>query len=106
MLTCEAVLAEASYLLTERADLPPEKILALFQRRVIRASFRLEEHAAAVEHLLHKYADQNIRLADACLVRMSEFNRDCKVFTLDTQEFRIYRRFERQVIPLIAPDRE
>jgi len=41
---------------------------------------------------------------DACLVRMSELKRDSGVFTLDKPEFQVYRRFERQVIPLVAPD--
>jgi hypothetical protein len=45
-----------------------------------------------------------MQLADACIVRMSELKRDCRVFTLDQQEFRVYRRFERQVIPLVAPE--
>ena len=44
-----------------------------------------------------------MQLADACLVRMSELKRDCRVFTLDKTEFQVYRRFERQVIPLVAP---
>jgi hypothetical protein len=45
-----------------------------------------------------------MQLADACLVRMSELTRDCRVFTLDGEDFRVYRRFERQVIPLVAPE--
>jgi predicted nucleic acid-binding protein len=53
--------------------------------------------------LLEKYQDQEMELADACLVRMAELKRDCRVFTLDKAEFQIYRRFERQVIPLIMP---
>jgi hypothetical protein len=36
-------------------------------------------------------------------VRMSELKRDCRVFTLDTQDFQTYRRFDRQVIPLVTP---
>lgn len=103
LLTCEAVIAEAAYLLQERAGLPPEKILALFERKVISVSFCLGEHAAPVGRLLERYRDQEMQLADACLVRMSELKRDCRVFTLDAGEFRIYRRFERQVIPLVAP---
>ena len=103
MLTCEAVLAEAAYLLREHAGLPGEKILALFERKVITVPFCLEAHAGSVAHLLEKYHDQEMQLADACLVRMSELKRDCRVFTLDKQEFRVYRRFERQVIPLVAP---
>jgi predicted nucleic acid-binding protein len=39
---------------------------------------------------------------DACLVTMTEAKRDCRLLTLDS-DFRIYRRFERQAIPLIAP---
>jgi predicted nucleic acid-binding protein len=104
MLTCEAVLAEAAWLLQTHAGLPPAKLLALFERGILSAPFRLEEHAGPVARLLERYRDQQMQLADACLVRMSELRRDCRVFTLDAREFRIYRRFERQVIPLVAPD--
>ncbi len=104
MLTCEAVLAEAAYLLQERAGLTPDKLLALFERGIISVPFRLDEHAALLARLLERYRDQEMQLADACLVRMSELKRDCRVFTLDTSEFRVYRRFERQIIPLAAPD--
>jgi len=45
-----------------------------------------------------------MHLADACLVRMSELKRNCRVFTLDKQDFQVYRRFERHVIPLVAPE--
>ena len=104
LLTCESVLAEATYLLHEHAGLPGHKVLALFERKVIETPFRLEEHASPVAHLLEKYRDQGMQLADACLVRLSELRRDCRVFTLDKGEFQVYRRFERQVIPLVAPD--
>jgi predicted nucleic acid-binding protein len=103
MLTCEAVVAEAAYLLQERAGLPPERLLALFERGIISVPFRLAEHAAPVARLLERYRHQQMQLADACLVQMSELKRDSRVFTLDKQEFQIYRRFERQVIPLVAP---
>jgi uncharacterized protein len=104
LLTCEAVLAEAAYLLREHAGLAVEKVLALFERKVIHAPFCLEDQAGPVAHLLAKYKDQEMQLADACLVRMSELNRDCRVFTMDRLDFQVYRRFERQVIPLVAPD--
>ena len=106
MLTCDAVLTEAAYLLQEHAGLAPEKILALFERKVISVPFHLEEHAVSVARLLERYRDQGMQLADACLVRMSEVKRDCRVFTLDKEDFQVYRRFERQVIPLMAPDVE
>ena len=42
-------------------------------------------------------------LADACLVRMTELHRDCCVLTTDA-DFKIYRRFSRQVIPCLFPE--
>ena len=54
MLTCEAVLAEAAYLLREHARLPSERLLALFERKVITVPFALEEHVGPVAHLLDR----------------------------------------------------
>jgi predicted nucleic acid-binding protein len=104
LVSCEAVLAEATYLLQEHAGLRPEKVMALVERKVITAPFRLEDHAGPVARLLAKYHDQQMQLADACLVRMSELTRESRVFTVDREDFRVYRRFERQIIPLVAPE--
>ncbi len=103
LLSCEAVMAEAAYLLETHAGLDPAKILALVERRVISLPFSLEQNAAPVARLLERYRDQEMQLADACLVRMSELKRDCRVLTIDKKEFQIYRRFERQLIPMVAP---
>jgi hypothetical protein len=35
---------------------------------------------------------------------MSELKRNCRIFTLDKQDFQVYRRFERQVIPVVTPE--
>jgi hypothetical protein len=43
-------------------------------------------------------------LADACLVRMSELTPDCRIFTIDRQDFSVYRRFRNKVIPAVFPD--
>jgi hypothetical protein len=51
-----------------------------------------------------KYHDQGMQLAAACLVRMSELKRDCRIFILDRRDFQVYRRFDRQVIPLVIPE--
>jgi predicted nucleic acid-binding protein len=53
--------------------------------------------------LMLKYQDQPMDLADASLVRMSELETDCEVFTVDRNDFQVYRRFGRQEIPIIAP---
>ena len=43
-----------------------------------------------------------LSFADACVVRMTENIADSKVFTLD-EDFSVYRKLGRQMIPLIAP---
>jgi predicted nucleic acid-binding protein len=104
LLTCEPVLAEACYLLSEHARLSPHHVLALVERGLVAVHFRIEEHIVALSRLLEKYRDQDMQLADACLVRMSEEIRDCRVFTTDRDDFSVYRRNGRQVIPLVSPD--
>jgi predicted nucleic acid-binding protein len=51
---------------------------------------------------LERYANLPMSFADACLVRMSEIERDCIIFTTD-RDFLTYRRNRRQAIPLISP---
>ena len=80
-------------------------MLELIKRGVVAVPFQVTEHSAAVLRLLDKYADQNMQLAYACLARMSEISRSSCVFTIDQKDFSVYRRFERRVIPLVAPSR-
>jgi predicted nucleic acid-binding protein len=51
---------------------------------------------------MRRYADTPMSLADACLVRLSELNSDCRLLTVDS-DFKRYRRHSRQMIPLLAP---
>jgi predicted nucleic acid-binding protein len=103
LLTCEGTIAEATYLLKD-AGVPAWDVLELLEREIIIIHFDLETSINRVLSLMKKYADTPMDFVDACLVAMTEEKRDCKLFTLDS-DFRIYRRFERQMIPLIAPDK-
>jgi predicted nucleic acid-binding protein len=102
LVTCEAVLTEALHLLRK---VPPShaKLLALWERELLRIKFSAEREKEAVRKLLHRFEGVPISLADACLVRMSEIHSNCAVWTLDS-DFRIYRRSGRQSIPLVMPD--
>jgi len=102
LLTCEAVLAEACFLLR---DLPggARAVMELLERHAVVLSFSLEDHSPAVARLLAKYADVPMSLADACLVRMAEVHPRSTVLTLDS-DFRIYRKSNRQVVPAILPE--
>ena len=101
LVTCEAVLAELCFLLSE----VPKGILAVQGNLVSGAwtlDFSLKDEYARVLALMEVYSDQPMSLADGCLVRMSEMRGDSRVFTLD-RHFQVYRRNRRQVIPMITP---
>lgn len=104
LLTCEAVLSEAAYLL--RA-LPAggERVMDLVTRGVLRIAFDLEQESAAVGRLLRRYGSVPMDLADACLVRLSELHADSSVLTIDSEFRDVYRRNGRQVIPTLSPGR-
>jgi predicted nucleic acid-binding protein len=101
VLTCEAVLSEACFLL-RHTPRGPDAVLELVNRGLLRIEFCLADHVAALRKLLVKYKSVPISLADACLVRMSDLEADMAVVTLDS-DFRVYRRLGRQQIPLVAP---
>lgn len=101
LLTTEPILTEACFLL-QRGTGHPAVILRAVQRGILQIAFDVETEAAALETLIERYADVPMSLADASLVRLSELQRDSRVFTLD-RDFQRYRRHGRQVIPLIAP---
>ena len=102
MVTCDAVLSEACFLL-RRVRGGPDAVLELVARGLLVPSFRVDAELAPIRKLMTKFANVPMSLADACLVRMSELERDSKVLTLDS-DFTIYRRNGRQVVPTIMPD--
>ncbi len=75
----------------------------MIQAGEIILDFDLSEQSAGVLALLNKYADRQMDLADACIVRMSELNRESRVLTVDRNDFAVYRRNGRERIPLITP---
>jgi predicted nucleic acid-binding protein len=101
MLTCEAVLSEACFLLAGTSK-GSDLVMQLIQRKIISISFRLDENIQPVRKLLAKYCSVPMSLADACLVRMSELDQSSQVFTLDT-DFNLYRKDDRRIIPTIMP---
>ena len=99
--TCEGAITEAAYLLNN-AGIPPWSVLELIEREVVSVRFDLDSNLDRVLSLMKKYSDTPMDFVDACLVVMTEEKTDCRLITIDS-DFRIYRRFERQTIPLITP---
>jgi predicted nucleic acid-binding protein len=100
LVTCEAVLAEAAYLLRPSGD----RVLELVERGLVVVEAPLAREAKAVRALMRRYRGRRpMDLADACLVRMAEIDPEAVVLTID-REFRdVYRKHGRKVIPTIMP---
>ena len=101
LLTCEAVLSEACFLLGS-FDGGQIAVIELLKRGILHTPFRMIEHINQIAWLLQKYSNVPMSLADACLVRMTEVYAESLVLTIDT-DFSIYRRNKRQVIPILSP---
>ncbi len=89
LLTCEAVITEACYLLRNLRG-APQAVLQNTGKGNFLLPFRLSDNPSAVSALLEKYSDVPMDLADACLVAMAFEYRTGSILTLDS-EFLIYR---------------
>ena len=87
---CEAVLAEACFLMRKVDAAGPAEVLALGRRGVYRMAMSIEGHWTNLEALLTKYADRPISLADACLIRCAEIYQEPRILTFD-EDFAVYR---------------
>jgi len=103
LLTCEAVLSEVFFLLS-RVRGGTSVFVALLRDGLVSssASFSYRDQSAEILRHLERYSSIPMSFADACLVRMSEIERDATIFTTD-RDFQTYRRNRRQPIPLISP---
>jgi predicted nucleic acid-binding protein len=97
-LVCEAVCAEVAAVLGT-----PDPLLLMLERGDLQLDFSMRDELPAIRKLTRKYHDQPMDLADACVVRMSEIHRVCRVFTVDRADFTIYRRWGAKPIPCIFP---
>lgn len=103
LLTCEAVLSEASFLLA-RASEDPSLPVTLVERGVLKVTRTLSspEDVLAVGRMIRRYRNVPMSLADACLVRIVERSDQASVLTLDS-DFRVYRQGNRRMIPMLTP---
>jgi predicted nucleic acid-binding protein len=98
LLTCEAVLAETAFHLQ---SVP--LVLTMVTDRLVTIAFECNDHLPQLAALARRYGDRRPDLAKLCLIRMSELYPRHSVITVDVEDFSVYRRNKREVIPLIAP---
>jgi uncharacterized protein len=101
LFSCEAVIAEA-YFLLRRDRLGADALMQLLEDGIIQIPFSLNHEVSALRVLMQRYRSVPMSLADACLVRMSELNREAQLFTLDS-DFLVYRRDLNAIIPVVMP---
>ena len=96
LVTCESALCETAFNLNA-----PRLVADLLASGEVDISFCAQHHAGRLAELLRKY--DGMDWTDACIVVLSEVHRACQVVTVDARDFRIYRRFQNQPIPLMTP---
>jgi uncharacterized protein len=99
LLTCEPVLAETAFHLADVG-----LVLEMISEELINLAFNCNEHLPQLAALAKRYKDRKPDLADLCLIRMSELHPKHSIITVD-EDFRLYRRNKREVIPMISPPR-
>jgi uncharacterized protein len=88
--SCEAVVAEACFLMRKVHAAGPADVVALGARGVYAIALSAEHHWVNIEILLKKYADRPISFADACLIRCAEVHQEARILTFDT-DFSVYK---------------
>ena len=87
---CEAVIAEACFLMKRIHPSGPAEIAALGRKGLFTMAISTQEHWTNIEALLRKYADRPASLADICLIRCAEIHGEARILTFDA-DFTIYR---------------
>jgi predicted nucleic acid-binding protein len=98
IITCDAVLTEAAWHLRDA-----ERLLQLVHQEVLAPTFDCKSDVVALLELGGRYANLSQDFCDLCVIRLSELFARHTVATVDRRDFSIYRRFGRQVIPIVCP---
>ena len=101
MVTCESVLAEATYL-TRKTPGARVALIEMVGEGFLTIGMAVADHHSALLAMVRRYADVPMSLADACLVRLAELFPQSPVLTLDS-DFSVYRKNGRQVIEVLRP---
>jgi len=97
ILTSAANLQEAGWLLENH-----EIVFRMVKDGDLQIALDYQKEADSIHALLKKYSPR-MDLADASIVRLSELYPRHIVLTVDKSDFKVYRRFGKEVIPCDFP---
>ena len=87
---CEAVIAEACFLMRKVDAAGPAEVIALGRKGVYEIALSIEDHWVNIEGLFRKYVNRPISLADASLICCAEIHEEARILTFDS-DFGVYR---------------
>ena len=94
LITCEAVIAETEYLVPGSGPV----IMEMIKRGTLQICSLLPQYAETIRGKMERYSQ-----IDACVVCLSESERNAVVYTTDKRDFVIYRRRRSEVIKTVTP---
>jgi len=80
-----------------------DEVLQMVEVKDLVLALDLGKEVSAVRALVQKYSDRKMDLGDACCVRLSEMLAGSVVYTVDKQDFLVYRKSGRQPVPCVFP---
>ncbi len=98
LLTSEAVLSETAFHLQSSRT-----ALLMVESGLVRIAINPEREWPELLRLAEQFDDQRPDWADLCVIRLSEIYPIHKVLTVDGSDFRVYRRNNREPIPVVCP---
>ena len=98
--TCWPVITEACYLLRHRRDLIEQLLTAVYEGTYELLEIPSKE-ITEVGGILSKFRDQDIDLADACLVHLADREQISTIFTVDERHFNLFRASGGQPLRLL-----
>lgn len=98
--TCWPVLTEAAYMLRRHPKQRDDLFQSVIRGELVLLRLRGRD-LEGVRHVFHTYHDQDVELADACIVHLASREGIRTVFTLDRRHFGVYRNSDGNAFQLV-----
>lgn len=96
--TAEPILAEVAAVIGTA-----DGVLHMVEVGDLVLALELAKEVSTVRALVKKYKNLPMDLGDACCVRLAELLPGSVVYTVDREDFTVYRKHNRQPVPCVFP---